>query len=271
MNEPAPYDAIPAIRWSLLREAAKSPAHYHWRLENPRPDTAAMAAGRLVHCAVLEPDELPRRYAVWGEARRGSDWRAFEAAAIGNGQEVVTAAEYERAIAMRDAVHTHPVAARYLSQKRARTEVTLTWTDAQTKLACKARLDWLGTRTFIDLKTTRDNAERAFGRVAGSLAYHGQMAFYNMGLVASGMKRRAVIVAVESEEPCDVACYRLGWEEMDAGTELARELLETVAACTRRGKWPGAHPKETQLRLPPWYYPKDDDIGGLGIAFKEAP
>lgn len=261
------YKALPGVRWSHLKELAKSPAHYRSRLANPRTDTPAMATGRLVHCAVLEPDELPKRYAVWGAARRGGEWLAFEQAAIDNGQEVVTATEYERALAMRDAVHGHPAAARYLRQKRTRTEVVLTWTDEATGIACKARLDWLGSRTYLDLKTTRDAGERAFGRTAEGLAYHGQMAYYGMGLEAGGMKRRAVILAVENEPPFDVAAYRLGWEELDAGRELARELLDTLATCTKRRRWPGAHPKEKQLRLPPWAYPKDNDIGGLGIAF----
>jgi len=66
----------------------------------------------------------------------------------------------------------------------------------------------------------------------------------------------------------DEARRRMEEDELDAGHELARELLDSVAHCKRTGRWPGAFPNETQLRLPPWAYPKDE-VGGLGITFKE--
>jgi len=64
----ADYHADPAVSASHLHAIAKSPQHYWSRFLDPQRQpvepTAAMRLGSLVHCAVLEPEELHKRYAV---------------------------------------------------------------------------------------------------------------------------------------------------------------------------------------------------------------
>jgi hypothetical protein len=56
------YHADPAVSASHLHAIARSPYHYWSRYLDPNrkpvEPTAAMRLGSLVHCAVLEPDEL---------------------------------------------------------------------------------------------------------------------------------------------------------------------------------------------------------------------
>jgi hypothetical protein len=258
MTTYAEYDAIPAVRWSDLRALTRSPLAYRARIDGVRLDSPAMFRGRLIHTAVLEPDELPKRYLVWHGTRRGKAWDEFKAAA--GEAEIITEAEYNDALAVRDAVRSHPAVARYLTQRKVATEQTVTWTDAATGLPCKARMDIVCSRTAIDLKTTRDIDARAFGRSAAALHYHGQAAFYLRGLKATRKRQdwRFTIVAVETEPPYDVAVYRLTDDQLWAGDELAGDLLDTLRRCQRSDRWPGRYPKELPLELPPWVFPDYD-------------
>jgi hypothetical protein len=69
MTTNADYHADPAISASHLKAVMQqSPYHYWSRFLDPqRPTvepTAAMRLGSLAHCAVLEPDELSKRYST---------------------------------------------------------------------------------------------------------------------------------------------------------------------------------------------------------------
>ncbi len=253
------YAAIPAVNWSLLKEMAKSPAHYQYRRTHPREDTAAMLLGRLVHCAVLEPDELPKRWAVWNGARRGNAWVEFAEATVANGVETCTEAEYEKALAIRDAVRGHVAALPLLYGGKA--EVVKTWTDPSTGVPCKARLDYLiGQHTLVELKTTRDIGPREFARTCAYLSYHGQLAFYARALSDKPEKYvKAYVIAVESEPPHDVCVYEPDEDFMWAGDELVSELLAKLKQCERTGQWPGAYKGLRSLALPPWVFDRLDE------------
>lgn len=246
------YQAIEAVNWSTLREMSRSPLHYLHAVNTPRPDTPAMRLGRAVHCAILEPDSFDTRHVVWDGARRGNDWRAF--AADNAGREILTADEHCRVMDMRDALRADDTAAVYFSDVTAQTEVTATWRDPPTGLPCKARLDWLRTDAYVDLKTTRDADAHAFGRTAARLRYHCQMAMQGMGLAAvpKPVLRRAVIVAVESEPPHDVAVYELSDDDLYAGEREVAGLLARVACCRRDDHWPGRYAGPQPLQLPAW-------------------
>ena len=60
----AEYADIDAVNWSPLSAMRDSPLHYAHRLRTPRTDTPALAMGRAIHTAVLEPDAFPLGYVV---------------------------------------------------------------------------------------------------------------------------------------------------------------------------------------------------------------
>ena len=101
------YHADPAVSASHLKEVMHSPYHYWARFLDPnRPalvPTAAMRLGSLVHCAVLEPDELSKRYGVClpRNTKAGKEMAEQMAA---DGIEAVTAADMEQAMAMAGSV-----------------------------------------------------------------------------------------------------------------------------------------------------------------------
>lgn len=256
------------VNWSRLKEMARSPLHYKYRLDHERPDTKALAMGRGAHTAILEPDRFPVDYAVFKGARRaGKEWEAFQAA--NEDRSILRADEYDACLAMRDAVRAHPVASRYLAKGRA--EQTVAWANPLTGLACKGRIDWLSDvdgGVLCDLKTTANLDPPWFASRVANLKYHGQLAYYIQGLLEmDGLEPPAKIIAVESSPPYDVAVFDVGEDALWAGLNLALELLQKVAACQASGAWPGRLAvNEEPLVLPPWAFPPDDEDTGYSIS-----
>lgn len=256
------YEDLEGVRWSDLKEMDKSAAHFRYRLGNPRQDTPALAFGRAVHTAVLQPDRFPLEYVVYdGGMRRGRAWDEFEAA--NEGRTILKASEYQTCLAVRDAVHACPDAARLLIGE---SELVRQWIDPATGLACKARLDHLST-CIVDLKTTATTDAWRFGSTAARLLYHGQLAYYCMaeygGIDEITAETAPRIIAVESDPPHDVAVFRLTDDALLAGAQKARDLLAHVAVCTERDDWPGRFVVEQDLALPSWIQ-ADPDEGGWG-------
>ena len=251
------YDAIQAVNWSTLVHLRRSPLHYRHACEHQRGDTPALRRGRLVHCAVLEPDMVPVRYAMAPEVDRRTKAGKEAYAAfcdLSAGKTVVTATEYDTALHIRDAVRSHPVAARYL--ERGQAETTLTWTHAGTGIACKGRPDWIGDGTIIDLKTARDISSRKMSMLLRD-GYAGQLAFYSQGWAAThhGELLRPMIIAVESAAPHDVAVYDVT-EAVTIALEDVDALMHKLATCRATDQWPGRHPLERTCEMAADY---DDD------------
>ena len=138
----------------------------------------------------------------------------------------------------------------------------LTWTDRETGLACKSRLDWLSSSqpAVLDLKFTADIDARRFGWTAARLGYHLQAAFYVMGAAANGLGELPfVIAAVQADPPHDVAIYQVDEDAMWAGEKECRRLLRMVAECRASGRWPGRYQGEQVLRLPAWAFGDEND------------
>src|ERR671931_956996 len=260
----AEYRAIDAVNWSSLREMRRSPAHYRYQLDHPREDSTPLALGRAVHAAVFEPDRLPLEFAVWKGARRaGKAWDAFRA--VHGDDTILKASEYERCLAIRDAVRAHPTAARYLRAGRA--ERALTWTDRATGLRCKGRLDFLSDSVpaLVDLKSTHDLSR--LGALAAQLGYNAQLAFYLSGLRALGLAMPARIVAVEVAPPHAVQVLALHDDDLYDGEQECARLLSQVAECTARRSWPAGPGDEQVLAFPAWARCRleDDDLAGVDL------
>jgi hypothetical protein len=268
-----PYRDIDAINISTLKEVRKSPAHYLYRLANPREDETGLMLGRLNHAMILEPETVERDFAVFqGKTRRGKVWDAFEAEHLAAGRTIVKEGEYRACLGVRDAVLAHPIASQYLAAGPV--EEVLTWMDAETGLRCKARLDKRSTSVgaIVDLKGTTSTDARIFGAVAARMGYHLQGAFYRRGARANGLGDLPfVIIAVEVDEPHDVTVYSIDEDAMYAGDDEVGELLARVAACRASGRWPGRYEGEQVLRLPSWAIPLDEeDTSNLDVEWPAA-
>ena len=243
------YHADPAVSASHLHAVAASPYHYWSRFLNPdRPvvePTAAMQLGSLVHCAVLEPDELAKRYATC-PPRNTKDGKATAAMLAASGIEAVTAGDMELALAMAASVRNHQAAAELLRDGIA--EKSFWWDDVDTGLRCKCRPDWYYGTTLVDLKTTTDASPRGFARSVVQYRYHVQQAHYMAGTFAE----RFVFIAVEKTYPYAVGVYELDTIAMDAAEVIRRNNLQTIADCRAINEWPGYSQGIRGLSLPGW-------------------
>lgn len=235
------YFSVPALNSSTLKAFAKVPALAHVA----REETAAMVLGSLVHCAILEPESLAVRYQPTDLDRRGTKaWADTESKSCG--RELVKRADWDTAIAMRDAVWSNPVAAELLSG--AQTEQSVFWDDALTGYPCKARADAVNNRlnVLIDVKTTVDASPREFARQFTKMGYGLQDAHYRAGFSASDM----VFIAVEKNPPYLVAMYELSAEQLAVYTDRRAELVASYAECVKSGLWPGYDANIQILELP---------------------
>lgn len=247
------YGGGPAMRrranFSTLKYMAQSPAHYLYALHTPVKVTPVMEFGTLAHVAGLEPGEL-QGYAIWPARRQGNAWKAFQA--DNAGREITTQKDFDRARALAASVHSHPDIAPHLADGEA--ELTVLWTDAETGIQCRGRIDWISRLGMIaDLKTTQDASPDAFGRQVFNFSYHAQAAFYQDGVFAvTGERLPSGLWAAESKAPHVTQAYALPDDVIAAGRALYRGWLRRLAECLSADKWPGYATGPVTLELPRW-------------------
>lgn len=269
------YEDITAINWSALKRMMVSPLAYKDHEETPDEDTPAKLLGRATHCAVLEPEWFAERYVVpellecAATTKKGDPCSHYalpfaEHCGVHGGQgeadtyrlnhpgvEVLTAEQGETVERCAAAVRAHHDAAEKLAGLQ--TEQVVTWTDPETGVACKGRLDGVARDRVVDLKTCRELAR--FPSDAASKAYHGQLAWYLDGARAAGVvddDARAWLVVVETAPPYDVGALEVAGAELEAGRNLYRQLLAEWTSCRETGVWYGRYPTATRLELPRW-------------------
>lgn len=218
-----------------------------------RDPSNAMVMGSATHCAVLEPDTFATRYHRGPDDRRGLKWKE---AIDEYGDRLLTSADYDKAIAIRDAINSEPDIKRLLSTLDM-TEASGFWTDPETGLACRCRPDGYASKMglLVDLKTTRDARVHGFKRSVAEYGYHAQEAFYTDGWRACGFDVEAfVFIAVETEPPYACCLFELGPQSAEEGRACMRAALAAWAEAEHTGIWP-AYPTHVQrLDLPRWAY-----------------
>ncbi len=309
------YADIPGLNWSSLKLIATSPLMLKHRADNPRKDTPALARGRAIHCAILEPALFESAYVeepdfgdlrtnttkaeraewLWSLAddqsafeprpdfdlrrkigkQAKADWEVTFAPGtkviVGDehpswvcpGLEVIAADEYALVTRCAAAVAKHPRAAELLRGGRA--EEVLTWTDATTGIACKARCDYIRPSAILDVKTSRHESLRQMRADFARYLYHGQLSFYHQGAKAAGVipedADRPFVVVVQTCEPYDVIPMQMSPLDLDAGLRLVSSLMQKYQDCAAAGWWPGMSPEVIEMGIPDWAPSGTDDDG----------
>ena len=249
------YHASPGISKSGLDDMDPPARYYGLHLDPNRPareQTAAQRVGTLAHCAILEPEEFGKRYAVGPDCNRNNKaWKEWEAS-LPAGVEAIKPGEAATAWKQRESVLKLPGMAEILGDGVA--EASAYWIDPYTGVLCRCRPDFVHTDALIDLKTVGRGDTFGFSRQAPKLNYHVQDAFYSWGYArASGMLERDFwFLTVETEYPYLAARHRLPVEAKNEGLALVRIKLDTYAECLERNVWPG-YPDEIQtVDWPAW-------------------
>lgn len=235
----------------------RAPAHYYERYLNPKAappkETPALIIGSAVHCAVLEPEEFGKRYAVGPRVDKRTkagkeEWEAFLIAAEGLiCLDSETATLCERIM---ESVRRFPAAKYLLNQGKA--EEPIYWTDEAIGVDCKARPDWLTPDNIIvDLKTTDDASPRGFAQSVRKYRYDLQAAFYWDGLEAATQRtcEGFFFIAVEKSPPFLCAVYYISNDDMQDAREKYQKNLLTYKMCKESGIWSGYSEIVTKLEI----------------------
>ena len=254
------YHGGPGISKSGLDSINANPAIYYARhLDPSRPPPKSRAGqleGSLAHCAILEPAEFSKRYAVGPDVSRATKaWKDFEA--DHPGVECIKPDQYEAAQRQADSVRKLPDVAEALRHGMA--EVSAYWIDPVTGELCRCRPDWVYQPNesgviLLDVKTYSDASPDEFRRQVARKRYHAQDAFYSDGYsIASGKTVHGFIfLAVETEWPYAANALMLDEAGKEQGRRDYRRNLDTYAECRKTNIWPGYSNEIQIIQLPNW-------------------
>jgi hypothetical protein len=249
----AEYHAHPALSrsrlWSFRQSARKFHAEETGEIEQ-KEVTEAMNLGSLVHAMVFEPDELHNFKAIPVELLSSDGKATTKAAKLFKedyaDKTIVTGKSWEAA----EQVVKNLRASRFndwLNLKGAQRELSIFWTDEETGLELRCRVDLLlpspaGPLFVADLKTTQDASPDGFRWSVKDYGYWLQYAFYADGIEAATGRRPQewYFVAAATKPPYEVAFHHFDLTTKATAVEKYRETLRDFARAKETGVWRSA-------------------------------
>lgn len=261
--EEAVYRAAPGVSQSLLKEFKYSPAHAKAAMEGGNETTKAQELGTAVHTLVLEPELFPKKYCLAPDIKRNSNAGKAEYALweeANAGKTPLNVSDIATCTGIADGVAKSAVAEMLRHSLK---ELAFFWTDAETGVFCKGRLDAYTAGTILDLKTTSGNAtSEDFGRAVANFGYHIQAAFYLDGLTAAAAAspelasafqvNRFLFVVAEKAAPYGVSVMELPPEDIELGRAKYRQYLAEYSVCVAENQWPSYSNAIQTVRVPKW-------------------
>ena len=184
-----------------------------------------------------------------GQQRRGKEYEAFVAAHPDT--EILTSAEYAKALRMASAVAECKLAEPYLQGVFEET-LLFKWMG----LDCRATPDVRGDGFITELKTSANSDPSKFLWHARRMHYHAQLRFQEYGCASNGHRMREhFIVCVESDEPHPVTVFHLEPEAREEGEKLLRLWAERLKNCESSEHYP-----PYVEYVVPLVWPKEDEF-----------
>lgn len=252
----AGVNLAPTLGRSLSATACKTllanPARFLHERDHGRPPKDSFDVGTLAHELILRGGDNRLRVID------AYDWRSKAA------QEAKKAAHADRLVPVHRgdllaathlarAVRSHDLAAAILSEGKP--EQSLYWTDEETGVTCRGRVDWLRDNAIVDVKTTTYGGSDpdAFARSAANFDYPLQAAHYIDGVEAiTGQRLPFLYVVVEKEPPYFVRVHQLTADDMEIGRDRARTARQLFAEYESNG-YPAVGAVIETIHLPGWY------------------
>lgn len=256
----------------------------HFKENTPKPLTAALDIGRLIHMCSLQTELFHDLAVVWSGGRtkptkalpegrptwnkNSADYKDFKETQEAAGKIVMDAEDIVLCNKVREAVHGHKVAGELL--REGDRELSIYWDHPIYGVRCKSLIDHMGATT-CDLKSSRDIRPHKFNRSILEYGYDVQGAFYTDAVKAlTGETRPYAIIAVEKSPPFDVVVYDLDDAILSLGRQKYTRWLERYLECMESGEWPGIEPDRIKAELPEYAYNEFDDgkvfLDGMEVA-----
>lgn len=198
--------------------------------------------------------------------RSGEDWpvkwlieQQESAHALVDVKELVSAADYDKVVAMREVLCNIPAYDAIVNSETAQKELSIF--GEILGVGVKIRIDHVdvvgGVVKLTDYKTTADASPEVFGRSAFSHGYLAKMALQRDLFVKAFNEKRKVVVgllAQEKVEPYLPMLYTITDEQLRIGRLQYLEALATYKKCKELDIWPGYSNgiTEQELFVPEW-------------------
>ena len=236
------YHARPELSQSQMKTILDSPARFIAEQGRPGTPRDAFDFGTVVHTMILGVGAYAR---LDFPDRRTKAYKEACAEARDAGMVPLLASTFDAARAAADKVRAHGIAGPWLTRP-GWSEVSMFWVDEQTGVRLRGRVDRLtispdGRPLLIDCKTTgRSASPSGFSRAVTDHRYDLQEATYRIGYEAcTGVTPDFLFVVVESTPTHEVGTYWVDAADVAAARDDYRHAVDTFAACTRTGQWPG--------------------------------
>jgi PDDEXK-like domain of unknown function (DUF3799) len=243
-----------------------TPARFDYDRKHPQKTKRVFDFGAVAHKLVLgEGDQflildpeihgLKKDGTLADNPRATATWKESEANARAEGLTPIHVDDYHKAVEMAQVVHAHETAGRLLADGDP--EVWMYWTDTESGLGLRQRLDWIARRKrmmLVEYKTCVDASPEAFARTVFKYGYHLACAFAVEGAKALGLAEcpSYVIIAQEKEPPYQVSVHELDTEAFSYSRHQMREAIDIFQRCTEAGKWPSYPAEINSIPLPLW-------------------
>lgn len=247
------HDDIPEATYHADRESLsvsgaktllKAPALFKWQQEHS-VHKDVFDVGTAAHKLVLGVGApiLVCPFDSW----RSKDAQAMREDARSKGETALLTADYERVVAMADALSSHRLATRLLSEGKP--EVSAYAVDEETGVMRRGRFDWLGSSVLTDYKTCVSADPRDLSGKYGAIRkwrYDMQAAWYTDLARDLGHPAAAFAFIFQMKEPpyLVTVAYVDDADLHEARADNARALA-TFRDCTASGIWPGFLPDDT--------------------------
>ena len=204
--------------------------------------------------------------------RSGEDWdvkwlieQQESTQALIEGKELVSAADYDKVVAMREVLCNIPAYNAIINSETAQKELSIfgeiLGDEDNPGVGVKIRIDHVdvvdGVVYITDYKTTADASPEGFGKSAFNHGYLAKMALQRDLFVKAFNEKRKVVVrllAQEKVEPYLPMSYTLTDEQLRIGRLQYLEALATYKKCKELDIWPGYSNgiTEQELLVPEW-------------------
>ncbi len=237
----------------------KSPAHYR-HPHKPEETTQSKAIkdfGTAAHTAILEPNDFDTKVYRGPADRRGDKWTNAEEYCKAESKVLLTAGDFDKVLAIRDAVHANPFVNGIITGGNPLIEASGYWIDEETGELCRCRPDLyrgdLG--IIVDIKTAQSAHPNDFARSVVNYGYHAQEAHYSDGWKALGRDVQGfVFIAWEKKSPFACGVYELPPAIVDEGRAIIRKSLQTYHECRKADRWPAYGDGVQELPISRWAY-----------------
>jgi exodeoxyribonuclease VIII len=259
----AVYRAAPGVSQSLLKEFKYSAAHAKASMDGLIEPTKAQELGTAIHTLVLEPEVFKNKYCVAPDIKRNSNAgkEAYAEWATANAGKIpLTVSDITMCSGIANQVETSAAGEMLKTSLK---ELSFFWTDSETGVFCKGRLDAYTAGIIFDLKTTSGNAtSEDFGRAVANFGYHIQAAFYLDGLEAAAASSpelsgafkvdRFLFIVAEKAAPYGVSVMELAPEDIELGRARYKQYLAEYSVCKAENHWPSYSNVIQTVRVPKW-------------------